>query len=148
MIGVGAVGSFMSEMLVRGGAQKLVVVDKDQLTAGNLVRHTLLIDNLGDLKARSVAERLKRASPHAVVESMDCSISSLSSEDWANLARCDLLIDCTGSDENCFITWRGGGIKGLLFCFNRFWGASSFCIHRPWLRISPRGFSPVNSALA
>ncbi len=99
VIGIGAIGSCMSELLIRGGVQKLIVVDCDLVTAGNLVRHTLLIENIGDLKARSVAERLKRASPHAVVESMDCSISSLSREEWANLEGCDLLIDCTGSDE-------------------------------------------------
>jgi ThiF family len=102
MIGVGAVGSSMAELLMRGGVQKLIVVDDDVFAAGNLVRHTLLIENIGDLKARSVAERLKLASPHAVVESMDSNISSLSSEEWANLESCSVLIDCTGSDEVLF----------------------------------------------
>jgi hypothetical protein len=99
VIGVGAVGSSLAELLVRGGVQKLIVVDGELLTAGNLVSHTLLIENIGDLKARSVAERLKLTSPHAVVESMDSNIASLSSEEWASLEGCGLLIDCTGSDE-------------------------------------------------
>jgi hypothetical protein len=99
VIGVGAVGSSMAELLTRGGVQKLVVVDGELLVAGNLVRHTLLIENIGDLKARSVAKRLKLTSPHAVVEAIDSNISSLSSKEWAKLESCELLIDCTGSEE-------------------------------------------------
>jgi hypothetical protein len=99
VIGVGAVGSSMAELLARGGVKKLVLVDGDCLTAGNLVRHTLLIENIGDAKARSVAERLMLTSPHAVVEAINLNLGSVSTADWAKIQSCEVIFDCTGSDE-------------------------------------------------
>ena len=43
VIGAGAVGSTLSEMLARAGAHQITLMDYDELEAGNLVRHTLLL---------------------------------------------------------------------------------------------------------
>lgn len=67
VIGVGALGSAIAELLVRGGARTLTLLDGERLEAGNLVRHTLTLDDLEQNKAEALAARLSRISPHVAV---------------------------------------------------------------------------------
>ena len=62
IIGAGAVGSALAEMLARGGARDITVIDSDCLEAGNLVRHNLLATDIGNRKASALAARLDAAS--------------------------------------------------------------------------------------
>jgi hypothetical protein len=57
-IGVGSIGSNLSEALVREGRFDWTVVDKDYLLPHNLARHTLAIQSSGAFKADHVAARL------------------------------------------------------------------------------------------
>jgi hypothetical protein len=67
LIGAGALGSAVAELLVRAGASDLELLDDKRLKAGNLVRHILTIDQLGDWKADALARHLNAASPNANV---------------------------------------------------------------------------------
>ena len=67
IVGAGAVGSVLSEMLARGGTRQITLMDDDDLEGGNLVRHTLLLDDIGKGKAAAVAQRLDRATIHGIV---------------------------------------------------------------------------------
>lgn len=67
MVGAGAVGSVLSELLVRAGIERITIIDHDTLEGGNLVRHTLALDDVGTNKAVALTERLKGLSPHAKV---------------------------------------------------------------------------------
>jgi ThiF family len=68
IIGAGAFGSALAELLVRTGLADVTVLDADDLQAGNLVRHTLGLQEVGGNKAFGVAGRLNRVTPHAMVE--------------------------------------------------------------------------------
>lgn len=99
LIGAGAVGSVLGELLVRAGVRRLAIMDADRLSAGNLVRHTLLLENIGEVKAAELAGRLNSASIHATVESIDAKFPPAEQDHWDRVLGCDVVIDCTGSDR-------------------------------------------------
>ena len=96
LIGAGALGASVAELLVRGGVNKLTLIDGDRFAPGNLVRHTLDMRDLGSSKAVSLAHRLNLASPHATISGVDASFPS--AEAVAVLAEASLVIDATAND--------------------------------------------------
>jgi molybdopterin/thiamine biosynthesis adenylyltransferase len=130
LIGVGAVGSVVAELLIRGNIQRIGLIDSDKLEIGNLSRHTLNWKDLKESKAISVAERLNLASPHATVEAIECDFPFVIEEKETYIQQCDLILDCTGSDstlhhlekfswqdEKVFISISLGMGGKRLFCF-------------------------------
>lgn len=99
MIGAGAVGSVIAELLVRAGVQNLMITDGDRLEVGNLVRQTLTLNELGMNKAEAIAQRLRLASPYAAVDAFTTNFppDERLKELWFQHA--DIILDCTGSDE-------------------------------------------------
>lgn len=97
LVGAGAVGSQIAELLVRGGVRQIVVVDHEQLEMGNLVRHTLTMQDLGKPKVEGLTSRLAALSPHVEVRGIEDSFptSQLSSEE---LSEFDLVIETTGDN--------------------------------------------------
>lgn len=63
LVGGGAVGAVIAELLVRGGVENLTICDPETTLTGNLVRHTLTLRDVGRGKAVGLAERLAQASP-------------------------------------------------------------------------------------
>jgi hypothetical protein len=132
IVGVGAVGSVVAELLVRAGAHQLWLMDCDKLEAGNLVRHILEMEALGFPKAQGVAERLNSLSPHATVQFVNGNFPSIEKFEIARVRSCDLIIDCTGDDkvlrDLATFTWGEDqrtfvsisiGLKAKrLYCFN------------------------------
>ena len=99
LIGAGALGSVIAELLVRGGVKAVTVCDGDTLHAGNLVRHTLTLESTGFNKADGVTRKLNTSSPHAkVTASMNNLLHGQESPPY-ELAASNLIIDCTGSDD-------------------------------------------------
>jgi len=94
LIGCGALGSPVAELLVRAGVSHLTVVDLQRLEVGNLVRHTLTMDQLGQSKAEALATRLNAASPNAVVVAQPTAAESLVDTDF--LMEFDFVIEATG----------------------------------------------------
>lgn len=130
LLGVGAVGSLVAELLVRGNVQCIGLLDSDKLEIGNLSRHTLNLEDLLESKAVNVAKRLNVVSPHAVVEAMECEFPFVSEAQRVYIQQCDLILDCTGSDsvlyhlekfawesEKIFISISLGRDGKRLFCF-------------------------------
>ena len=99
IIGAGAVGSALGELLVRAGVRRLTIMDADRLCAGNLVRHTLLLENIGEVKATELAGRLSSASIHATVEPIDAEFPPTEQGHRDRVLGCDVVIDCSGSDK-------------------------------------------------
>lgn len=60
VIGAGALGSFISDMLVRCGVRHLTLVDHDVIMPGNLVRHLVGPDMVGKSKVEAVKQHLVR----------------------------------------------------------------------------------------
>ena len=99
LIGAGALGSVIAELLVRGGVRTVTICDGDTLHAGNLVRHTLTLESTGFNKAVGVTRKLNTSSPHAQVTASENNLLHGQESPPPELAASDLIIDCTGSDE-------------------------------------------------
>lgn len=130
IIGAGALGSAIAEMLVRAGVTNLTVMDHDQMVAGNLVRHTLLSTDIGAKKATALAARLNAASISAKVTSMATEFPPEEDINTAFIQGCSVILDCTGDDAtaNCLSIFPWGSAKTFislsvgvhaqrLFCF-------------------------------
>ena len=97
VVGGGALGSAVAELLVRAGVCRITIADDETFQAGNLCRHTLTLADLKKNKAESLAQRLAQANPHAVVDAI--AAFPPVREEYANTAKsCDIIIDCTADD--------------------------------------------------
>ena len=99
LIGAGALGSNVGNLLVRGGTIELAIIDREVLLGPNLVRHELSMDDLLAEKASALAARLNSVAPNARVRGFDSDLLNLSSEARDALRSADVIIDTTGSDE-------------------------------------------------
>jgi hypothetical protein len=99
LVGGGALGSAIGELLLRAGARHLTVADGELFQAGNLCRHTLTLPDLKKSKAGGLAQRLGQVSPHAAVDAIPAEFPPASEEQLAAVKGCDIIIDCTAEDE-------------------------------------------------
>ena len=99
MLGAGALGAPVAELLARGGRRLIEVMDGDTLDIGNLVRHPLGLDDLGKGKATRLVRRLNLASPHMRADALVGKFPDDARQYAEKIAACDLVIDCTGTDE-------------------------------------------------
>lgn len=99
LVGGGALGSAVAELLLRAGTYEITVIDGEKLAAGNLCRHTLCVPDLGKNKAEGLAKRLAEASPHAVAVAVADAFPPGEADDLAKVHACDLVIDCTAEDD-------------------------------------------------
>jgi hypothetical protein len=60
IVGVGAVGSFLADLLVRSGIGSLTLVDGGTLRPGNCIRHLAGLEHVGRTKVDAVADLLTR----------------------------------------------------------------------------------------
>ena len=102
LIGAGALGSAVAEMLVRGGARHMVVCDGDTFEHGNLPRHTLTMKDEQAPKAEALAARLTMASAHARVDAVDAAFPNLTTEQQSLISDCNLILDCTAEEDVLF----------------------------------------------
>lgn len=99
LIGAGALGSAIAELLVRGGVTEGLILDDQRLMAGNLVRHTLTLPEVGIAKAPLLAARLNRILPAARIRGIDAAFPPQTQAISESVQRCYLIIDCTGQDD-------------------------------------------------
>lgn len=99
LIGAGALGAPLAEHLVRGGAFNVTVVDADTFAGGNLVRHTLLMSDLGTNKSLAIAQRLNLSTPHANAVGLTSAFPSADQTAIDHYLAADLIIDATASNE-------------------------------------------------
>lgn len=130
ILGAGAVGCAMGELLTRAGVDYLTIMDDGRLEIGNLVRHTLGLDEIHERKAAALAGRLNLASPHAKVERIDGRFPPTEAEAIEKVQQCRIVLDCTGDDavlrqlelfswkrEKLFVSASLGFGARRLFCF-------------------------------
>ncbi|HPV81482.1 MAG TPA: ThiF family adenylyltransferase [Nitrospira sp.] len=68
LVGCGSLGSFMADLLVRSGVQRMLLVDKESLESANLARHILDATGLFLPKASQLCSRLRQRFPESNVE--------------------------------------------------------------------------------
>ncbi|MCB1058329.1 MAG: ThiF family adenylyltransferase [Acidobacteria bacterium] len=116
IIGAGALGSCLAELLVRQGNRSLLIIDQEKLEAGNLVRHVLTLEDIGIAKAPALADHLNTVSPHCRIHGVESSLVSLSEEERSALSSAEVVIDCTGSDSVLrFLSELRGDKEHLMF---------------------------------
>lgn len=96
VLGVGAVGSVVADLLHRSGVGHLSLVDFDLLLPGNPVRHLSGSHSVGLPKVEAVAADLKRARPRSGTEvvALQSSVGSFADAEEL-LMQHDLVIDAT-----------------------------------------------------
>lgn len=99
VIGAGAVGSVIAELLVRSGSSSVVLCDHDNVEHGNLCRHTLNMEDVGKSKAEAVANRLVGAHVHSKSQCLPSRFPPIMEPAKLLVDDCQLIIDCTGEDE-------------------------------------------------
>lgn len=105
IIGVGAVGSSLAEILVRGGVTQITLLDKDSIEPGNICRGNFHFTSSGNPKVSELRNRLINISPFANINIVIGNLSAVPSfedkyiEIKEDLNKYDLIIDCTASNE-------------------------------------------------
>ncbi len=98
--GVGAVGGYALEGLVRAGIGHIRVVDADVFSDSNLNRQILAtVDTIGRKKAEVAAERARSINPDIVVETM-CEFVSADSVDRILSGDPDFVVDAIDTVEH------------------------------------------------
>jgi hypothetical protein len=115
IVGCGALGSEVAELLVRGGVADVLLIDNDCLAPGNLVRHTLSGQDLFKNKATALAERLTSAAPFSSVRAYTLKIPTVRADIEALLDDRNVVIDCTAADDVLFALALGWWSLSRLF---------------------------------
>ncbi len=102
IIGAGALGSAVAELLVRGGLKRLTICDADLVEQGNLARHTLGIQDVGAGKAMALATRLQSISAHVEVAFIPSVFPAQTPEQRDLASACDLVVDCTAEESTLY----------------------------------------------
>ena len=97
LVGAGAIGGYLADLLVRGGAGlgngKLTILDPDLLKTGNIGRHRLGMESLGQLKSKALAQQILLSFPSANIESLDVDVRDY------KLTGYTLIINATGEQS-------------------------------------------------
>lgn len=109
IVGLGALGSQMADMLAKAGLGSAFYLDHDIYTAGNRVRHQLDLSELGRPKVRGVSERALRVDPWSTVEiqgtrlgaavggAHESLVQDVDDQIVNELATCDLVINAAAN---------------------------------------------------
>jgi integrative and conjugative element protein (TIGR02256 family) len=95
ILGAGALGAPVAEHCVRAGVGSLTVADNGIVTPGILVRQPYSDQDIGNYKAKALAERLNHIRPDLVVTDDVGDIVDLFSGETTNAPTYDLIIDAT-----------------------------------------------------
>ncbi len=100
IFGVGGVGSWCAESLVRTGIGQLTIVDSDVVHESNINRQLMATtETIGKAKVEVLKERLLTINPQADIQALQTVYSPESSENF-NLQQYDFIIDAIDSLVN------------------------------------------------
>ena len=100
LFGVGGVGSWCAESLVRSGILHLTIVDSDRVSVSNINRQLMATTKtVGQVKVNVLKERLLEINPHAEIIALQRIYSAETAEDF-HLNDFDFIIDAIDSLEN------------------------------------------------
>lgn len=93
IVGIGALGTVSSELLLRAGVGKLLLVDKDKVDLVNLQRQLLFSEeDLDKKKVIAAKERLKKINSDVEINVVEDFLEDSNSDILKNY---DLVLDCT-----------------------------------------------------
>ena len=101
VVGAGAIGSHVLDVLARQGGYEFSIIDDDLLLPHNLARHTALRDDVGKHKANIAAQRvfgvLQGCTSKAIVADIETKDPALRTQIDECLDFADIVIDATAS---------------------------------------------------
>lgn len=99
MLGVGALGSVMSDLFTKAGIGTLRLYDKDILQVGNVSRHLCGIESFGESKVEAVGLKLIQHNPFSNIVPTSVDIAE-SYDALSNvLSDCDLAVSTTADES-------------------------------------------------
>lgn len=107
ILGVGALGALLAEMLVRAGAESISLFDSETVVAGNVCRHVVTLLDVGTGKVHAVAKRLVQISPFVNVTEVGGQLAGNEQAVVATLEPYDVIVDCTASDDAMTVLAQG-----------------------------------------
>lgn len=154
IMGAGAIGSHLSEMLLRLGCYNMKIMDAEVILIGNISRHTLTMDKVESMKSESLADKLNMIFPGANVTSITKDLNYKLNQSTIDklLDETDVFIDATGDDatiefssdylsqkDKIFISLSIGFAAKRLFCFMKQTQQGNLLIEfrqklAPWLK--------------
>jgi len=100
IFGVGGVGSWCAESLVRSGILHLTIVDSDIICETNLNRQLMATtENIGQVKVNVLKNRLLEINPDAEINALQM-VYCKETKDFFQIENYDYIIDCIDSLEN------------------------------------------------
>ena len=100
IFGVGGVGSWCADSLVRSGISHLTIVDSDKVCATNINRQLMATTKtVGEIKVNALKKRFLEINPNAEINALEM-IYSKETKDFFQLENYDYIIDCIDSLEN------------------------------------------------
>lgn len=118
IIGCGALGAEVAQILANAGVGTLRLIDEDPLTFDNIGRHLLGAAEVGKGKAIALMEHLQRQFPHLDCEAIPGNWEAIAERDAKLLRNHDLIISATGewsSDSNLNIFAKSAAKPPVLF---------------------------------
>jgi tRNA A37 threonylcarbamoyladenosine dehydratase len=116
LFGVGGVGSWCAESLVRSGIRELVLVDSDRVSITNVNRQLMATTKtVGKVKVEVLKERLLEINPHANIVALQDIYEEANTEKF-QLGTFDYIIDAIDSLENKMqLLWHATRTKATVF---------------------------------
>ena len=97
VFGIGGVGSWCAEALIRSGIGKLTIVDSDVICVTNINRQIqATMDSIGKPKTSELGKRLRSIQPHAEIIEIQAVFNKTTAQSF-NLSAFDYVIDCIDS---------------------------------------------------
>lgn len=97
IFGVGGVGSWCAESLVRSGVRRLTIVDSDRVCITNINRQLMAtVRTVGQVKVEALKEHLLTVNPEAEIDARQ-QIYSEETADTFDLESYDYIVDCIDS---------------------------------------------------
>ncbi len=95
IIGIGGLGSYLSEILARMGVKKIILVDFDKVEEKNLNRQNFILEDIGKYKVDAIEKRLKSIRNDIEIEKyLEINEKVLES---------DMLFDCTDNINSKYL---------------------------------------------
>lgn len=115
LFGVGGVGSWAAESLVRSGIRNLTIVDSDVVCVTNINRQLMATSKtIGQVKVDVLRERLLSINPQAQIQAVNM-IYDASSADSFHLEDYDCVLDCIDSLASKALLIRRATATSCLF---------------------------------
>ncbi|MDO5523540.1 MAG: tRNA threonylcarbamoyladenosine dehydratase [Bacteroidia bacterium] len=116
VFGVGGVGSWCAEMIVRSGIGHVTLVDSDKIAASNINRQLpATTQTVGKVKVDVLKERLLEINPHAEIVALEA-VYSPETADSFRLETFDFIIDAIDSLSNkVHLILHAAQLPGTLF---------------------------------